>query len=233
MSITEKLRLLREGSLLLEAPDNKYDLPKDTDNTDPAPADPKPDDATKKAEPDDAPTDDAKPSDSDNTGVDLGGGDDTGEDTTDNSTGDDSATSDDSTGDNQDNTDDYSSSDNLTQDPQPKPGELLNLDPNTRAMLEYKNFSKFRDLKTAVTRMLTELSNLQTATDEIRDIIDKTIETSSDLSEKLNDYILYKYTNNSYEINYKNYMVFIVEKNLIDQLLYTIRDKVKEIDKNK
>jgi hypothetical protein len=205
-SLSTKLRLIREG-VLLEAGDDKYDLPPNggddakpsstptttdditDDNT--ADTDPvTPDDDSGSADPTDPPTD------SDGTNYDIGansgedGGDTTGEE------------------------------DPVDDEPAPPPpGELISLDATSRKLLAFKNFRMYRELRDSVGDLVTNLTDTPTMTDNNRRVIDLCLTQAGALLIKLDDYILYRYVTYSYEINYKNFMAFIVEKALIQKIL--------------
>lgn len=203
--ITDKLRLIMEGNnLLLEAEEDKYNLDKDnntksvgTDDTSaPATTDDNTDDDTK--------SDDSDLADGDNS-YDL--------DDDDDSEGDADAPV---TGDTVGDVD--SSTDTGDQTSQSLEGEVLNLTPKVRAILAFKNFDHYRELRDDVSGLITELSEFVPINDEIRSLVNVTIEKSTDLLNKLNDYILYKYNDTSFEVNYYNYMQFILEKRYLSQL---------------
>src|SRR5690606_25921590 len=106
-----------------------------------------------------------------------------------------------------------------SQDTGPKPGETIQLDQTSRKILAYKNFRKYRSLRDTVSSMLSEISETPTTSDDNKQIVSVCIERLTDLLNKLNDYIIYRYQGNSYEVNYKNYMNFILEKKLIENIL--------------
>jgi hypothetical protein len=242
--VANKLRLIMEGGLLLEAPEDKYDLP--SGGSDKAPPIPK----------DDTATDDTnKGGDTTNTDGNENTDDNKSTDPTDPSTSDDNAGTDDDAGGNYDLDDDSSDDDSGTDDapitsdtgdadttgtedtaatpPAPKVGELLNIDPKARAILIYNNFERYRDLRDDTSRLISELSEFVPTNDDIRLVVNTTIEKGTDLVNKLTDYILYKYSDNSYEINYYNFMQFILEKRLLGELYANIIKSSSQVKKNK
>jgi hypothetical protein len=208
-SIIEKLRLIREG-VLLEADDDKYDLPADSGGTPTDP--PTPDDGT--TPPADPGTDDPGTDDTatgDDTGDDPGAGDTSDDSGTDYGIDDsDSSTSDDGSGD---------QSDPVPQEATPLPGEMIPLDDTSRKLLAYKNFRTYRTFRDSVVSLLSELTETPTTSDDHKKAMSTCIEQATQLVDKLNDYILYRYQNNSYEVNYRNFMDFVVEKHLIEKIL--------------
>jgi len=209
-----------EGSkALLE--EDRYDLPDDEN----------PDDDTT-ATSDDEGSDDTTPTTSDEDDTDTGdetgeseddGGDDgaepSGEDgeptTSDSDTnydmdGDDAGG--DATGSEDTNT-------STTTDPEPKVGEVLNLTDLQRAVLQYRNYSKFRDLRDVVESRQAEIMTTPTSNEVQRELLDKAVGYYKDLMTKLDDYASFKYSNTSYEMNFKNYNDFILEKRSIDELV--------------
>jgi hypothetical protein len=217
-----------EGQLLLEAEEDKYDL----DNTD----DSKGGNSDNQGGGGDTATSGTDSGSAPATGDDNA---DSGGDNTDNSTG----TDDDSDGDSNydldddggggDGSDSPATSDNVdggsdgggdtsTDDSStpaaPLPGETLNIDPKTRAILAFKNFERYKDLRDDSQRLISELSEFIPINDEVRAAVAVAIEKGTDLVNKLTDYIMYKYSDTSYELNYYNFMQFLLEKRYIGEL---------------
>jgi len=234
-SVLDKLRILMEGGVLLEADDdNKYSInddgtPAQPDNTDAA-APATSEDQTGNA--DGADTGDGGGDEPATTDGDNADGPDAGGDYT--IDGGDDDTGDGGDGDQPATTDGGGDGSAPATDPnQPKPGEVLNIDPKTRAILAYKNFDRYRDLRDDTVRLITELSEFVPTNDEVRAVVGITIERSTDLVNKLNDYILYKYSDTSYEMNYYNFMQFIVEKRYLDELYDKIIKTSSQATQNK
>jgi hypothetical protein len=223
--------MIREGGLMLEAED-KYDLSSeqpnddnDDDQTDPdgADTDSSDSDSNDAASGDGSDvsgqTDDegqADPTDSDPaTSDDLGDGTDDGtQDGTDDGT--------DEGGGLGDGSEDGDADLEGEEEPKPPAGELLPLDATSRAVLGYRALRQYRALKDSVGNMISGISSIPTLSDEAREIIDICNSASAKLSDKLTDYILYRYSTNSLEVNYQNYMQFVLEKRTIQQTLEQI-----------
>lgn len=120
---------------------------------------------------------------------------------------------------------DTNDSDNVSSTDQSKPGEAISLTPSARAILMAKNFGKYRELHTSVSRLADDLTRMNTTKDQIREFINRAIVHATDLRDKLQDYIIYRYEGNSYEINYANFMNFIVEKRLIEEMIQQIHNQ--------
>jgi hypothetical protein len=224
-NISDKLRLIMEGNLLLEAEEDKYDLDNNTDNKDATPTDNQ--DSTSTDPTGDTGSDTGSTDDSTSgTGDDTSGNYDLGDDGSDDSGDDGPATSDNTTADD-------STTDPAPTDTQPAVGEVLNIDPKTRAILAFKNFERYRDLRDDTNRLITELSEFIPLNDQIRDMSNVAIEKSTDLVNKLNDYILYKYNDTSYELNYYNFMQFILEKRYLTELYDKIINSSSQVKGNK
>lgn len=205
-SIKERLKMILEGNnILLEAEEDKYDLENEEDvaseEEQPATSDQEP-------EGDESAEDSPNQDDSEDDKYGLEDEDDSGDQ-------DDSSSTEPEAG--EDSGGESSSISN-----EPKPGSLLNIDPKTRSILAFKNFDKYRDLRDDTSRLINELSEFVPTSDHVRHYLTIAIEKGSDLLEKLNDYILYKYTDNSYEINYHNFMQFLLEKRYLDELYKNI-----------
>jgi len=210
MNLKDQLRLLREG-ILLEADDKKYDLPKDVDNQDPPPVD---DGDTSKTDDDvTPPTDDDSDTKYDLTNDDQPTDDNNPDTITDESTTDDNSS---------DTTTDVST-DSAVEDT-PRQGEILSIDDRSRKILLYKNFQSYRKLRDSVENLLNELTQMTVISDNVRAIINMCIENTSALLEKLNDYIIYRYDTNTYEVNYKNFMDFVLEKRILTEILEKVDD---------
>lgn len=211
IDVQKSLRMILEGSLILEADDDKYDLPEEqpngddgqpssdateTDPSDPDPNDPANDDQTDVSDSTDE-EGEADPTDDDaSTSDDLGGGDDEGGGMEDDDT--------------------------MSDEDKQLPGELLPLNATSRAILSYRALRQYRSLKDSVANMISGISAIPTLSDEAREVIDICNSSSTKLSEKLTDYILYRYNANSYEVNYQNYMQFVLEKRTIEEMLNQI-----------
>lgn len=220
--IQERLRMILEGTILTEA-DDKYDMTTDDDT-------PATDDTS--ADTGDASTgdvsattsDDVDPDDATESGVPDDG-----------SSSDDADTGDDSTGDGSDSADGAEASDDTDGDGEEDgetseedtttPGEVLPIDDISRKLLAYRNFRKYRELRDSVSDMMTNLSAMPTMSDAARQIVKTCTEKAGELLNKLTDYIQFRYANTSYEINYQNFMQFVYEKRLIEQILNSIPPK--------
>lgn len=210
ITLIDKLRLIREG-VILEA-DDKYDLPdedstedpssNDTDTTDVSSSD------TKYDAPEDEEGDDTAETDEE------GGENEEGEDTEGENPDGEPSTS-----------DDIDPSETPAEDTGPKPGEIINLDSTSRKILAYKNFRKYRELRDDTAELISDLSETPSLSDLNRGVINLAIERGTKLLEKMNDYIAYRYNQNSYEVNYKNFMDFVIEKRLIQNIVDTLDTK--------
>lgn len=213
MDLIEKLQQIREGKFILEAnDDNKYSL----------------DDTGEKTKTgDDIGSDNIDYSIPDKSSSDSGTNDDDTSssnydlptnDSNNDDTGDEPATTD-----NTDNSNDLTTNDgDQNSDSTSKQGEVLAIDPDSRDILQYKNFIAYRQLRDSVKYKLTELAELPSFSTVDRQVIDLAINKLTDLLTKLNDYIIYKYKDISYEQNYINFTNFILEKNLIMSLVEQI-----------
>jgi len=203
-SLLERLQRIKEG-LVLEA-DDKYDIPKEeeTDN-DPPPGQGDDQPATSDDVDNEDTSDNNQDDDTDDNAYDMDdeGGDGTGDD-------DEGAETDD-----EDSPEDSSGNSS-------RPGEIIPLDEISRKLLVYKNFKTYRDMRDSVAALLNTLTEMPTSSDDNRQVMNLCISQSSQLLNKLNDYIMYKYQANSYEINYKNFMAFVLEKRLIEEILSKI-----------
>jgi len=213
MDIYKELRAIREG-VILEA-DTKYDIPKDVDKPpEDIPPDNKPPEDTPPADkpPEDTPPADKPPEDT--PPADTGDTPDNKYDIPDTTEGDPTAT---------DETppEDQTETDANTQ---PSVGNLFDIDDKSRKILNYKSFQNYRNLRDDVDNLLGTLTETVVVSSDIKAIINICIEKLSELLEKINDYIIYRYNDNSYEVNYKNYMEFLLEKRIIHQILEKIND---------
>jgi len=213
MDIYKELRAIREG-VILEA-DTKYDIPKDVDKPpeDIPPTDKPPEDTP----PADKPPEDTPPADKppeDTPPADTGDTPDNKYDIPDTTEGDPTAT---------DETppEDQTETDANTQ---PSVGNLFDIDDKSRKILNYKSFQNYRNLRDDVDNLLGTLTETVVVSSDIKAIINICIEKLSELLEKINDYIIYRYNDNSYEVNYKNYMEFLLERYFIHQILEKIND---------
>jgi len=223
MSIRNKLKSILEGNLLLEAEEDKYDLENQDDNSSENDDNADQPDTSDQNDNENQENDDNKgeennqddENEEESGDPDYGLDDDNDEEQETNEGGDEPSTSDSETADNP--TDNSGSSPN-----QEKPGSLLNIDAKSRSILTFKNFERYRNLRDDTGRLINELSEFVPTSDEARQYLLIAVEKGNDLFKKLNDYILYKYIDNSYEVNYNNYMQFILEKRYLDELYRNI-----------
>lgn len=222
-TIDERLRLIKMG-LLTEAmfdddedTGGNYDLDPETSDEDSTtvPEDideqdePATSDSSEQDEPATAPEDDTSTGDDAESDYSLP---DTEDDT---STGDDTEnTSDETSTQNNDN--------NTNKKTIPTEGAVLPLDEGTRKILAYKNFRKYRELEEDVTNLLSSMTDTPNFNSINSNVMETAIQKASELQTKLRDYILYRYTHTTYEINYKNFAEFIIEKRLIEDLYQTV-----------
>jgi len=222
-NIKDKLKMILEGNtdILLEAEEDKYDL---EDNAQPDQGDQSSDEEQNTPATSDT-QEDQDQSNEDDSGEQDNQSDDQNEDDGFTNYGledDNTDDSDDQDQSSEDTDSDSNEVDSEQQEPEVKEEKILDIDQNARAILAFKNFKKYRELRDDVNQIISELIELVPTDDQTRKYIMVAIEKGTDLVQKLNDYILYKYETNSYEINYKNFMNFLLEKHYLNELYQNI-----------